>query len=373
VILQGGVNDYLAGQSVAQVQALITTFVQARLAAHPLAWVLLLTGPPCVAPHAQAATINPLVTAHNVMLRALAPTLGARVKCIEAGSLCSAAQVKPSDGLHLTGEGQAIVARAVADAIMRYVRPVCGPVAPRKIVRRTSRAYAVLAVDADKITLPTFAGLTDMGAGSFSLGIRARPTSLANANSNLLMTYNGDYQKDLILDVTSGGALSVYFSNATAQVISGDGVFAVNKWTQVVLAFDAAEQYAAIYCMREGSDGRAVTNCVMGYHFPAPKTILVGQTIVMGYNTITYMKTLPCAMADLWVAVGKACTPMEAEDWYYDNRTPQGVTGMYRLDDGSGTAIVAPPGFGQSNGTLTNGSWAAAASIASPWDFGGDS
>lgn len=375
-VILGGTNDNAESEASAEstvdaMQAALVAYVHARQAANPRGVVFVPDLYPWVSPAADYAAHNAVRVAYNAELPELCASLGPHVHFVEAGSLLSAAHMD-SSGIHANADGNRIVGRQIAEAILRYMpSPEAGPELPRNVLRRTARAAFRISANTGKVAI--FAatdGLCPESTGSWSAGIRFYPEDMSNAALQRIFGWytTGDFA---LVDVVGTTGVVQGWSGVlpTPTTQSGAGLMHLNKWHAIVISADASTGLVQTFVMRAGVDGRAVT--MLGASAYATPWNITQAALLLGADAD--INGQPGLYQDLWVHTGRAVTSDEVEAFYYDGVIPAGVTAYYPLDEGSGATLHPAAGFtGLPNGAVTGTAWSAASAVPTPWDYGGD-
>ena len=145
-----------------------------------------------------------------------------------------------------------------------------------------------------------------------------------------------------------GKVRSYVKTSGTSANFLGNLSFLPNSWNHVVMTFD-------------GSNARSYINGVLDQTITCTGTCsasTAGMAIGRGFSTARYW---PGKIARLQYWNARAITPFEIQKIYrsgadsYDTSIRSGMTGEWKLDEGSGTTAVDT--FGLNNGTITGATY----------------
>ncbi len=394
-VLLGGENDIKAGviamdppaTIAATVLAGIDAWIAARIAANPLAHLFVLDLTPHGMGLANYTDYDGARALINTALPAHLATLGhSNLHFVAAGSLLTKAHIS-ADGEHPNHAGMAIIAKSVANDVLRTIG-VSGLPHPRKVLQRMAVPRLSTANDfpATGYITETGTALNPLGTESVSIGMLYIPDGLGASDSvwarNLFYVGQWDVP-DLLVRHNKSFAGSAVANCIEIYIDVGAGLVSafapndclrLNGVHKIGIGIDNVKHELSVYCLRAGIDGRPVTSLVSQVNFAGsitwkdPTAGVGGGIRLGGYGGGGLAYSATGIKGDFWIARHKVITEEDMLAWYYEGLLPEGTTAHYPLNEGAGTTTAPGPGFGAllPTGTVTNG-WSAASAVAEPW------
>ncbi|MFA6429759.1 MAG: GDSL-type esterase/lipase family protein [Patescibacteria group bacterium] len=365
--LLAGTNNY-GSDTAAQAVARIVTFIQNRIAANPDCVVLVGTLLPAGPPVSGYATKQTYLDAFNAALpAALAPYPQARI--VPVGTIMTKAHL--IDGIHPNIQGEGIIGKAFADAILNVIG-ISGAPFPRPLTRRvpvsrlsvsgTQQAYFYDATNAS--------GLFPTAGESWYALIKIRPSDLS-VSGRLIFGFGGSTTGILLMSTTASGgpdarSLQVYHYVGPTAYSGLSEALRVDRVHAIGLAYDADLGEMTVYCLREGDDGKPVTFCVaQGTGVPELEPGFTYMSVGYLYG----VSGVPGTRGDFVFGRGVKITPDEMEAYYMEGAIPQSATAYYPLNEGTGTSLNPSPSFaGLLPVGVTTAAWTTAGVPVEPWD-----
>lgn len=379
-VLLGGENDIAAASpptvTVADLQALVATFIGHRLAANPAAFVVVSMMTRHKAPCLDFAARNAIVGAFNAALPGfLASYSNPRILASSAGAGITDPLIG-ADGVHLTGAGDVVLGNALAASVLAATSGP-GPFFPRSITPRAPVPRLGTPLHTAGVIGAQDTGAAILGPSgneTFSAGLLYRPSDVVAPGYQTILLQVGAAAIGvgslyLLQSIPLAGgdfvALELYL-NGVAHFV-GNVSLKADRWHLIAVVCDADEHSATVYCLREGTDGKPETICVSrkmglpawnmtsaaGYLWSGCLGGLFGSTGLRG---------------DLWIARGKAISSDDLEAWYLDGTRPNGITALYPLTEGVGGTLHPDPSTPAMPNGVTNGTWSPAGAVPEPWD-----
>lgn len=346
VVVEGGANDVLAGETGGVVVSRYAALIRAALEACPNAVVfacnLLRLGLSNQYTSNQVAAYNAVIDAFNARHAALCAEISSeRVVAVDVAASHSPVGAIPDDGIHPSRLGHMAYARTLGNMIIGRMNPRFGAPWPRTVLARPAQQSLLLSAGVNGLWIPHSSALTP-GTGDFSWMVSHCPSSVGVAASppKCIFGRGDSYPNGFLATIgqTTSTALRYYFKSG-GPLFTVENVFADDKWTVLAMVHRAARREVACYAWRE--DRPEATLVHLARNVPAWN---VGGSYVtsVGANGDGYPAS-PGAYRDMFFANGAAWSIEDIESFIAEGAPMPKATAAY-LFDGNATANVGTGG-----------------------------
>lgn len=248
---------------------------------------------------------------------------------------------------------------------------------PTRTIGKIGQALNMVAASS-YVTIPDSASLSPTAA--FTLSFWIRPTATVTGSEKTLVLKSETSQRTFHVQSTSAGAVKFNVASSIGDSgsnygVSPDGVIVQNQWTHVTTVFDGAGS---------GNSGRAKIY-INGVEQPVTYTGTIAATVPNATSPLVFGSLLTATYDEarfysraLSAAEIKGLYDVGADDKVNSaasqpqgtGRLDSGLTGYWKLDDGSGTSAT-DASTNANTGTLTSGPTWTTGQIGGAVDFDG--